>query len=197
MSPWTTVIPNRVPLDAATMRSRQFAVSAMSTSPDGSRATPVGSSSSLCAAGPPSPADPATLLPANPTSFPATTDLPNDDPVVAGNSSTRLPGPKAMKRLPAVSTATALGAGSAAVAHGPPATVRISPACPCWPKVTPALAVTSRTRQLPVSAMNRSPDASSAMPEGSWSCAPTAAPPSPANPGMPVPAMVVAPGAVA
>ena len=59
----------------------------------------------------------------------------------------------------------------------------------------PICAGTSRTRQLPVSAMNRSPAASSTIPAGASSSASTALCPSPPNPGDPVPATVIAPAA--
>ena len=100
-----------------------------------------------------------------------------------------------MKRSPAASVARATGGGSAWLRHGPPATVTMDPARTRRPKETPLRAGTSRTRQLPVSAMKRSPPLSSAMPLGASSSARAAAPRSPLNPGRPVPATVVAPGA--
>ena len=63
------------------------------------------------------------------------------------------------------------------------------------PNQWPVLAGISRTRQLPASAMNRSPAGSSAIPAGASSAAPPAGMPLPLYPGAPVPASVVAPAA--
>ncbi len=79
--------------------------------------------------------------------------------------------------------------------HDPPAMVAMSPAWTATPNESPDLAATSRTRQLPVSAMNRSPTAFSTIPVGASSSASTALCPSPLNPGDPVPATVTAPAA--
>jgi hypothetical protein len=143
MSPATTAWPYRRPSDAATSRSRQLAVSATRRSPWGSTAIPVGSSSSLRSAGPPSPPNPGAPVPATVTGMPTVTRTPKDSPLRPGSSSTRLPGPEAMKRSPVSSRARASGSGWAPdPPQGPPATVTMWPASTCRPKDIPDRALT-------------------------------------------------------
>src|SRR5271154_916524 len=96
-----------------------------------------------------------------------------------------------MYKLPDESTATPNGAINIAFVADPPS--------PEYPEVPPVPAtvemmpwgVTFRTTALLESAMYRLPEESTARPAGWFTCALVAAPPSPENPGIPVPAKVV------
>src|SRR5579884_951905 len=90
--------------------------------------------------------------------------------------------------------ARAAGGGSAGSRQGPPATVTTAPGRAGRPNADPPRATTSRTRQLPVSATNRSPLRSVATALGASSRASRAGPPSPPKPARPVPATVRADG---
>ena len=108
----------------------------------------------------------------------------------------------ATRRSPAISTVTATGSQSWAARDGPPcpvlpqtpvpATVKRCPAVTACPKSVPVTAGSTRTRQLAVSAMKRSPAASTATPVGWSSSLAVAASPSPLKPALPVPATVTA-----
>ena len=115
-------------------------------------------------------------------------------PVATGTSWTRKLLPSVKYRLPALSVRTLYGRlSSAAVAAPPspedplapvalPATVYISLAVTEIPNWVPDAAGTSWIRLLPWSAMNRLPAASSARPQGWFSSAEVAGPPSPEDP---------------
>src|SRR5437868_4166582 len=97
-----------------------------------------------------------------------------------------------MNRLPDPSTATPVGVHKLALVAGPPSPVKPSNLPPPATVVmTPAAASTRRIRLLPLSAMNRLPDPSAATPAGLHTPALVAAPPSPLNPHVPLPATVV------
>ena len=93
------------------------------------------------------------------------------------------PSPTPENTVRVVSATRKPPSGSAATACGDPssaATVVMTP-----------LRSTRRIRELPASAMRKPPSASGETPNGRLSCAADAGPPSPREPGVPVPATVV------
>jgi hypothetical protein len=67
----------------------------------------------------------------------------------------------------------------------------MSPAVITWPKNVPDTAGTILTRLFVVSAMNTSPDESTATPPGAFTVVVDAKPPSPQNAAVPEPAMLM------
>ena len=96
----------------------------------------------------------------------------------------------AMKISPSGSTVRLVGSCSCALVAGPPSPLKPDVPIPATVEMNP-LRSTIRTRALRRSAIKRLPALSNAMPVGFCSCALVARPPSPLNPGVPVPATVV------
>jgi hypothetical protein len=96
----------------------------------------------------------------------------------------------AMKRLPSASTTTPWGLFSSALVATPPSSENPGIPVPATVVMMP-VASTRRMRLLVVSAMKTLPSASAATPKGLYSWALVATPPSPENPGVPIPATVV------
>ena len=140
-----------------------------------STASPHGLESCASVASPLSPPKPA-----NP--FPAHVVITWAD---ANTARTRLPSDT--NRLPAASSATAIGELSSADVAGPPSPrpanwdkeVSAAPK-PAYVVMTPLVELTKRTTLLTESAQNKSPAADIAMPDGPFNCASVALPPSPA-----------------
>src|SRR3990172_5554260 len=153
----------------------------MNTLPAPSTATPYGLFSRALVAAAPSPENPAVPLPAKVSM----------NPVTASTLRTRWLYWSAMNTLPAPSTATPIGLSSwASVAAAPsPENPRVP--LPAKVLINPVPTSTRRTRWLEVSAMNTLPPPSTATPIGEPSRAPAAAAPSPENPAIPVPAIVL------
>src|ERR1039457_3865884 len=167
-----------------TIRMRSLPLSTMNRLPAPSTATSQGSNNSAEVAGPLSPLKPRVPLPATVLIVPAGVTF-----------RIRLFIRSAMKRLPALSTATSLGWFSSAAVAGPPSPLKPAVPLPATVLIVPA-AVTFRMRLLP-SAMKRLPALSTAMPAGWNSSAEVAGPPSPLKPAVPLPATVlIVPAAV-
>src|SRR5437764_638988 len=152
----------------STLRIRRFPASAMYTLPAGSTATPLGSYNEAEVAGPPSPLNPCLPLPAMVLMIPAVLTL-------------RI-------RLPPGSTKISIGTTEVAVA-GPPSPPKISPPSPATVLMIPAV-FTLRTRLFLGSVMYRLPETSTARLHASNEAA-VASPPSPLNPEVPLPAIVL------
>ena len=95
-----------------------------------------------------------------------------------------------MYSVPAESTATPSGPFSHALRAAPPSPMKPRVPVPATVHMVPS-GVTLRTTSFPVSAMNKLPVESTATPNGPLICALVAAPPSPVNPAVPLPATVV------
>src|ERR1019366_7246980 len=146
--------------------------------PAASAATAFGPLNSAFAACEPSPAYPATPLPATVEIVPLTETF-----------RTRLPPNSVTYRLPAASKAKPNGAFNCALAAAPPSPV--DPAVPVPAKVVIVpVDATLRTRLLALSAIYTFPSLSTATPSGAFSCATGPLPASPPNPAEPLPAMV-------
>jgi hypothetical protein len=162
-----------------TSRIRSLSVSEIRRSPALSTATPCGWPSSAPMAGPPSPEYPYVPFPATVVMAPAALTM-----------RIALLAESAMKRSPALSTATAAGKYSPALVAGPPSPKYPPPPPPAIMVMVPA-GLTLRIREFHQSAMNRLPAPSTAIPCG-WSSLPLmAGPPSPEYPATPLPATVV------
>src|SRR3990172_6505759 len=153
----------------------------MNTLPTRSTPTPVGKFSWALVAAAPSPENPRVPVPAKVLI----------NPVPTSTLRTRLLEVSAMNTLPTPSTVTPYGRFSwAPVAAAPSPENPLIP-LPATVLINPVTASTLRTRSLKESATNTLPTPSTATPYGEFSWAPVAAPPSPENPGVPVPAMVL------
>src|ERR1700719_185699 len=95
-----------------------------------------------------------------------------------------------MKTSPELSVATPRGWLRLALAAGPPSPEYTQVPVPTTVEITPVEADTSRTRQLAESAIRMFPERSTATPEGLFTIALMACPPSPEYPQVPVPATV-------
>ncbi len=151
----------------------------MKISPSGSTVRLVGSCSCALVAGPPSPLKPDVPIPATVEMNPLRSTI-----------RTRALRRSAIKRLPALSNAMPVGFCSCALVARPPSPLNPGVPVPATVVMTP-LVFTIRTRALRRSAIKRLPALSNAIPVGFCSCALVARPPSPLNPGVPVPATVV------
>src|SRR5881296_1293217 len=162
-----------------TLRIRLFPRSVMYTLPVGSTATSLGLFNDAEVAGPPSPLNPCVSLPAIVLMIPAVLTL-----------RIRLLPSSAMYTFPAGSTATPTGKLNSAEVAGPPSPLNPSLPLPAIVVMIPAVS-TLRIRRFPASAMYTLPAGSTATPLGSYNEAEVAGPPSPLNPCLPLPAMVL------
>src|SRR6266705_3023330 len=151
----------------------------MYTLPAASTATSLGADNDAEIARPPSPLNPSLSLPAIVLMIPAVSTL-----------RIRLFPRSEMYTLPAASTATPLGSFNDAEVAGPPSPLNPSLPLPAIVVIVPAVS-TLRIRRFPASAMYTLPAGSTATPLGSYNEAEVAGPPSPSNPCLPLPAMVL------
>src|SRR4051794_9198434 len=162
-----------------TRRTRWLLTSAITTPPSGVTATAAGESSWAVVAGPPSPEKPGVPVPATVVIVPA------------GVTRRTRPLPaSAITKPPSGVPATASTEASWAAGAGPPPPEGPGGPVPATVVMVPA-GDTRRTRRLPESAIRKPPSAVAATASGALSAAAVAAPPSPENPGVPVPAAVV------
>ena len=136
----------------------------MKTLPAPSTATPLGRLNRAWTAEPPSPPNPVRPVPATVLIVPDASTL-----------RIRLLSISAMKRLPALSTATPKGKSSCASVAGPPSPPNPLRPVPATVVIVP-VASTLRIRSLKLSAMKRFPAPSTATPWGFHSLALTAGP---------------------
>src|SRR3990172_1853797 len=153
----------------------------MNTLPPPSTPTPYGRSSWAPVAAAPSPENPKVPLPAKVLI----------NPLPASTRRTRWLEVSAMNTLPAPSTATPYGLYSWALVAAAPSPENPKVPVPAIVLINPGPASTLRIRWLAESAINTLPPPSTATPYGLYSWALVAAAPSPENPPVPVPAMVL------
>src|ERR1700675_3854329 len=164
------------PVEDETLRITQFPVSAMKMFPEPSTATPKDWLSWALVAAPPSPEYPQLAVPATVEIMPVEVEILRIAQLVVS----------AMMTFPELSTATPLGNPSLALVAKPPPpeypqckSPVMSGSVPATVEIMPVEAETIRIKQLLVSAMKMFPDLSRATPEGLFSVALVAGPPSP------------------
>ena len=183
----TTALGKRSPLATVLMMPggstfRTRCPSAMKRFPAPSTVTPPGESKLAAVAGPPSPPNPWVWVRARARPFPATVLM----MPAASTFRMRWLSWSAMKRFPALSTATPPGAAKLASVAGPPSPLKPDVPFPATVVMTPEES-TFLIRWFWVSAMKRFPAPSTARPRGNCKVASVAGPPSPTKPGRPLP----------